>query len=405
MVGATVESNGSWLCRRLAEEGIAVLRRTIVGDDDEAIRAAVGDALERTGTVLCTGGLGPTQDDLTRPAVAALYGWPLVLDDDWLGILRERFRARGRDMPETNRVQAEVPRGGRLLPNAVGTAPGLVLDDGQRGLTILLPGVPHELQWLTETHVIGLLRERLGTTRAPILHHVIRTAGLPESEVAARLADMIDAIRPLTIAFLPVGIGIDLRLTSWGDASAAQTAATFGAAEQQIRARLGAHVYGTGADDLAALVGRLLVERGLRIAVAESCTGGLVAKRLTDAAGASAWLTAGVVAYANEAKEALLGVNHELLELHGAVSEPAVSALLDGILEKAGVRCAIAVTGVAGPGGGSAEKPVGTVWIGTVLDDRRTIRKYAIPGGRTEIRARAAQAALKQLFDKLNGYD
>ncbi len=398
VIGATVETNGTWLCERLAREGIIVRRRTIVGDDEEAIRSAVGDALARTGIVLCSGGLGPTQDDLTRPAVARLYGWPLHVDQAWLEQIRARFEARGRVMPDTNRVQAEVPRGGRLLENDVGTAPGLVLDDPDRGLTILLPGVPRELRWLTERHVLAILRDRTGVGRPPVVHHVVRTTGLPESEVAQRLARVAEELSPLTLAFLPVGIGIDLRLTSWGDPD---PRALFDAAERQIRACLGDAVYGTGDDDLAALVGRRLASCELTVAVAESCTGGLVAKRLSDAAGASAWLVAGIVAYANAAKEAFLDVPAAVLREHGAVSEVTAEAMLEGALVRTGAPCAIAVTGVAGPSGGSDEKPVGTVWIGTHAKDRRTVRRHQLPGTRAEVRARATQAALAQLLELL----
>ena len=402
VLGATAESNGTWLCQRLAQDGIVVVRRTIVGDDESAIRSAVADALARTGTVVCTGGLGPTQDDLTRPVVAALYGWPLEVNEAWLSVIRDRFRARGRDMPATNRVQAEVPRGAVLLENALGTAPGLALDDAHRGLTVLLPGVPHEMRWLTETHVIELLRKRVGASRAPVLHRVLRTTGLPESEVAGRLADIVERLPPLTLAFLPVGIGIDLRLTSWGEQDAGVAERAFDAAERLIRSRLGDFVYGTADEDLAAIVGRTLQDRGWTIAVAESCTGGLVAKRLSDTAGASAWLLAGVVAYANEAKERLLGVDSDLLRTRGAVSEQVVSAMLDGVIERTGAACAISVTGVAGPDGGTPEKPVGTVWIGARTTVGRLIRRHQLPGTRVEVRARATQAALAQLLELIN---
>lgn len=398
LLGETVDTNGTWLGQRLAEEGFAVVRRTVVGDDDGAIRAAVGQALERTGVVLVTGGLGPTQDDLTRPAVAALYGWPLEVDPRWLDVIRERFRTRGRTMPDTNRVQAEVPRGAELLANERGTAPGLLLDDPGRGLTVLLPGVPGELRWLFEQWVVHLLRSRIGGARQPIRSRTLRTTGLPESEVAERIADVVASVEPLTIAYLPVGVGIDLRITSWGDGSSQQIAAWMESAEQRIRERLGAYVFGTDRDDLAEVVGRRLAARDWTIAVAESCTGGLLMKRLTDAAGASQWAQAGIVSYSNEAKVDFLGVDPVLIATHGAVSEAVANAMLDGVRARTGADAALSVTGIAGPSGGTPEKPVGTVWIGASLGSARSVRRYLVPGTREEIRERSAQAALAAML-------
>jgi nicotinamide-nucleotide amidase len=405
LLGDTVDTNGTWLGQRLAAEGFVVVRRTVVGDHDAAIQSAVGDALARTGVVLVTGGLGPTQDDLTRPAIARLYGWPLEIDNRWLDVIRARFEARGRTMPEVNRVQAEVPRGAELLANERGTAPGLLLDDPERGLTILLPGVPGELRWLFEQWVIHLLRARVGGAREPVRSRTLRTTGLPESEVAERIADVVDSLHPLTIAFLPVGIGIDLRITSWGDGPADQIAYAMERAEQRIRERLGAYVYGADGDDLAEVVGRQLAARGQSIGVAESCTGGLLMKRLTDAGGASHWASAGIVSYSNEAKTELLGVDPVLIATHGAVSEAVAYAMLDGIHARTGADAALSITGIAGPAGGTPDKPVGTVWIGASLGSARTVHRHLFPGTRAEIRERSVQAALAVMLALLREAD
>jgi nicotinamide-nucleotide amidase len=405
LLGETTNTNGTWLGRRLAAEGFVVVRRTVVGDDDAAIREAVGDALARTGVVLVSGGLGPTQDDLTRPAVASLYGWPLEIDEPWLDVIRERFRTRGRTMPDVNRAQAQVPRGAELLFNERGTAPGLVLDDAGRGLTILLPGVPGELRWLFDRWVAGLLQSRVAGRREPVRSRVLRATGLAESDVAERLADIVRTVHPLTIAYLPVGIGIDLRITSWGEAGADDAHNAMATAEQRIRERLGPYVYGVEEEDLAEIVGTMLAAKGRTISVAESCTGGLLMKRLTDPAGASAWAEAGVVSYSNDAKAAFLDVDPVLIATHGAVSEAVAVAMLEGIRARTGADAGISITGVAGPSGGTPEKPVGTVWIGVMLGSGQKVRRHLLPGTRSEIRERAVQAALAAMLALLREAD
>lgn len=401
LLGDSIDTNGAWLGRRLSGMGITVARRTVVGDGEVAIREAVAAALERAGTVICSGGLGPTPDDRTRDAVARLYGRAFELDETWLETIRKRFLARGLDMPEVNRRQAQVPRGAVLLANPNGTAPGLAIEDGRLGLTVLLPGPPRELQALFDAEVAPLLAARMDPTRGPVLRRILRTTGLAESQVAERVADLEGTLAPLTLAFLPVGIGIDLRLTSWGKLSGDEAGRVLDVAQAALAERLGAAVYGEGDADLAAVVGRALAARGLTVATAESCTGGLVAKRLTDEAGASAWVMGGVVAYSNEAKHAALGVPDALIATHGAVSEPVVRAMVEGATARLGADCGLAVTGIAGPGGGTPGKPVGTVWIATSVPGRTETRLLRMAGSRAEIRARSAQAVLALLLEWL----
>lgn len=399
LLGDTIDTNGAWLGSTLSELGIRVVRRTVTGDSDDSIRSAVTDALSRTGAVVCCGGLGPTPDDRTRPIVASIYDWPLEVDESWVAVMRERFEARGFSMPESNRSQAEVPRGGILFPNEIGTAPGLGLADEQHGITVLLPGVPRELRWLTENHAAPWLTARLGQASRRIRRRILRTTGVAESALAERIAD-ID-LSPLSLAFLPTGTGIDLRLTSWGDADDTAVLAAFERGEKALRERLGPAVYGIDRDDLASVTGDELRKRGLTVSLAESCTGGLVAKRLTDAAGSSDFMVAGIVSYANEAKMELLGVPVDTLRAHGAVSEETATAMLEGVLERTGTDCALSITGIAGPGGGTEEKPVGTVWVGVAVRDRRRVRRLRLFGDRAEVRERAAQAALRMLLDML----
>jgi len=401
LIGDTIDTNGAWLGSTLAESGIRVARRTVVGDQDDAIRSAVSDALARTSAAVCCGGLGPTPDDRTRPVVAAIYGWPLELDESWMTAMHARFDALGRDMPEANRVQAEVPRGAVLFRNAIGTAPGLGLADDAHGITVLLPGVPREMRWLMENAVVGWLQDRLDHTDRPIRRLILRTTGMAESSLAERIAGVEAEIAPLTLAYLPMGSGIDLRITSWGDVDEADVTTRFERAERLLRDRLGDVVYSTGWTDLADVVGHALRQRGLTISLAESCTGGLLAKRLTDSPGSSDFMVAGVVSYANAAKTSLLDVPTATIEQYGAVSRETVAAMLEGILHRTGTRCGISVTGVAGPGGGTDEKPVGTVWVAAAAGDGRRVRRLNLPGNRAEVRERATQAALKILLDML----
>lgn len=402
LLGDTVDTNGAWLGQRLSELGAVVAHRSVVGDDEAAIREALASALRRAPIVICCGGLGPTPDDRTRDAVSALYGRPSEIDASWLEVIRERFRRRGIDMPDVNRRQAMKPAGAVLFPNANGTAPGLAIDDDALGLTILLPGPPREMRPLFDQQVAPYLDSRLMPGRRPVVRRVLRTTGLAESEVAERVSDLIPSFAPLSIAFLPVGIGIDLRITSRGELAAEDAEAAIGRAIRALRERLGDAVYAEGDTDLAAVLGHALGRARLTVATAESCTGGLVAKRLTDVPGASGWLKAGIVTYSDEAKRDLLGVPPHLLTGHGAVSEPVVRAMAEGVRRATGADCSMAITGVAGPGGGTPAKPVGTVWIAASVRGRTDSRLVRFVGSRSDIRNRSAQAAMSLLLRLLS---
>lgn len=401
LLGETVDTNAAWIARRLASEGIRVARKSTVGDDDADIRDALAAALRRTGTVVCTGGLGPTRDDLTRDAVARHYGRAQHVDDGWLNVLHERYARRGIPMPEINRVQALVPDGATLLHNATGTAPGIAIADAERGLTILLPGVPSEMRGMMEEHVVPLLRAHL-RVRGRVQSRMIRTAGISEAALAERIDDIAADLAPLTLAFLPQTASVDLRVTCWGDVADADV--QLDAAMHRLRERLGTLAYADDDTDLALHVGRMLRAAGLTLALAESCTGGLVSKRLTDFAGSSEYVHASFVTYHNDAKRDLLGVRPETITLHGAVSEQCAREMAEGARTAARADVAVAITGIAGPGGGSDEKPVGTVWYAVSLDaelarrlgrtDSVSTQRLVHPGDRTDIRERAAQTAL-----------
>jgi nicotinamide-nucleotide amidase len=390
LLGFTVDTNSAEIARSLADNGVQVVRRVSVADQPDAIRAAVAEALQRTGAVLTTGGLGPTRDDVSKRVVAELYQAPLEFDESVWANLLERFARLQRQPAQSNRSQAEVPRGALVLRNRWGTAPGLWLE-GLPGLTIMLPGVPQEMRKLLQHEVVPRLQRR--ASGAIIRSRLLRTSGIPESTLAERLGDVEEKIAPVTLAYLPGYEGVDLRLTAW-NLQPDEADRKLGSAVELIRGRAGDSVYGDGDTDLAALVLERARAAGVRLAVAESCTGGLLGGRLTEVPGSSDVFVGGVIAYDNAVKVKALGVPPALLDEHGAVSEPVARAMALGAAERFGVDATLAVTGIAGPGGGTEEKPVGTVWIACSLRGAVHAKRSTFPGSRHEIRARAVQAAL-----------
>jgi nicotinamide-nucleotide amidase len=399
LLGMTVDTNGAEIARSLSALGVRVLRRTSVADRPDDIRAAVSEALARTGSVLTTGGLGPTRDDITKKIVAELYQAPLEFDESIWAQLLERFARLERKPAESNRSQAEVPRGAVVLRNRWGTAPGLWLE-GAPGLVIMLPGVPLEMRNLLQHEVLPRLAPRGGGS--VIRSHTVRTTGIPESALAERLGNVERDIAPLTLAYLPGLEGVDLRLSAW-NLSPEQAHERLRKAADLLRTRAGSNVYGEGEEDLAALVLDRARAAGLRLAVAESCTGGLVGTRLTEVPGSSDVFVGGVIAYDNRIKREQLEVPESLLVEHGAVSEQAARLMAEGAARRFKVAASVAVTGIAGPGGGTPGKPVGTVWLACTLHGATIARRGLFPGSRHEIRARSAQAALHLLLRQIDG--
>jgi nicotinamide-nucleotide amidase len=397
LLGYTLDTNSAEIARALSSVGVRIVRRTAVADRPDEIRQVVAEALSRTGVVLTTGGLGPTRDDITKKVVADLFGVGLHFDPTVWEHLVERFRRFGRAPAASNRSQAEVPDGAIVLRNQWGTAPGLWLA-GEPGLAIMLPGVPLEMRNLLEHEVVPRLATR--NDDAVIRSLVVRTTGIPESSLAERMGEIETEIAPLTLAYLPGIEGVDLRLSAWG-LPAEEAERRLRAAADILVSRAGDHVYGEGETDLAAVVLDLMRRRALTLATAESCTGGLVGGRITDVPGSSDVYVGGVVTYSNQLKTALLGVDPALIEVHGAVSEPVVRAMAAGALSRLAADVSIGVTGIAGPGGGSEEKPVGTVWLAVATADGVESRRTVFGGSRAEIRARAAQAALYLLSRRI----
>jgi len=393
LLGQILDTNAAELGRALAAAGVEVVRHSSVADRPDAIRAAVTDALARTGFVITTGGLGPTRDDMTKREVAAVFGKPLKMDATVLRSLEDRFRRLGRPMPAVNRTQAEVPEGATVLPNPRGTAPGLWVE-AQGRVVVMLPGVPSEMRGLLAEEVLPRLAAR--GSGLVVRSRSVRTTGIAESALAERVGAIEDEIAPLTLAYLPSTDGVELRVTAWS-LREDEADRRLAAAAAQLRERAGEHAYGEAGTDLAAVVLEQLRARKARLVVAESCTGGLLGARITAVPGASTVFIGGVVAYDNVVKSGTLDVPPELLDRYGAVSEEVVSAMAEGVQRQFAVAAALAITGIAGPGGGTPEKPVGTVWLAARFGAETRALKRMFPGDRGEIRARSAQAALDLL--------
>ena len=397
LLGFTVDTNSAFAGKELAAIGVKVVRRTAVADTPEAIRGAVAEALTRTGAVLTTGGLGPTRDDISKVEVARLFEAPLEFRPEiWDGII-ERFRRFGRVPSDNNRIQAEMPRGAVELKNRWGSAPGIWLE-GARGLVIMLPGVPREMRNLLTHEVLPRLAARGGTT--VVRSRTVRTTAIGESVLAERMGEIEREIAPLTLAYLPDLGAVDLRVTAW-DLPAEDADRRLAAAIALLQARAGDHAFGEGNTDLAEVLLAEARGKGATIATAESCTGGLVAGRLTAIPGSSDVVIGGIVAYSDRVKLQDLAVPAAVLEREGAVSEPSARAMAEGAARALGASLTVAVTGIAGPGGGSEEKPVGTVWFATHYRGVTKSVKQLQFGERDEIRARAAQVALYLMWRRL----
>lgn len=397
LLGFTIDTNGAHLARALAELGVAVARRTSVGDSETEIATVVGEALSRTGAVITTGGLGPTTDDVSRDAIAKLFGREMVVDSAHLAWMQERWRLRfGKEMPSSNRRQAMLPRGARKLENKHGSAPGVYIEDDRGRWVAMLPGVPRELQGMTTDALIPLLREK-GTGSAFIKSRTLRTTGIPESQLQDQLRDVTLSMAKgleLSLAYLPGVDGVDLRLTARGK-DAELAARELERSVNAIRAVVKDSLYTMTDRDMAEVFVDECRSKHIKVAVAESCTGGMLGARITKVPGSSDIFLGGVIAYANAVKVQELGVSQSDLDAHGAVSEPVVRAMASGVRKKFGADLAMAITGVAGPGGGTPEKPVGTVWICVATPYGVEPRKITSWGNREEVRYRASQAAME----------
>lgn len=397
LLGQIINTHAQCLGQELAGLGIEVVRHTTVGDDWERLTRAIREALDRVDLVITTGGLGPTTDDLTMGAVADVLELPLVMDESVLAWIREIFARRGKPVPENVVRQAYFPEGATILPNATGTAPGCIVEKTGK-IVVALPGPPRELTPMLEDHVVPFLSKRV--VRDSVFgFRVLRVTGIAEYDVQERLQDLGGQGNP-GIGYIAKPGEVHIRITAKGK-GAAETERLIAGVMSQVEMRLRDYIFAVDDEDIEAVVGKLLGTAGYTIALAESCTGGLVASRLTDVPGSSEYFKGGVVAYANDVKEKVLGVPAAVLEQNGAVSPETAVAMAEGIRKVIGADIGVGITGIAGPTGATLEKPVGLVYIAVATPAGTESKRFNFPGGRFAVRLGAANASFKMVRDFL----
>jgi nicotinamide-nucleotide amidase len=392
MLGFTVNSHLTYIACQLAGIGLRLDRQITVADDRVEMRAAIEEALSRSDVLIITGGLGPTSDDFTRDVVAGLLGRNLVRDDSVAAHIAERIRKRRIRLPDSIYVQAQVPSGAQVLPNRQGTAPGLALDhDGK--LVLLLPGPPRELKPMFEEYVLPVLEKHFGG-HTRFVCRTFKVVGLAESIVEEKVAPPLADLEDVELGYSAKMGEVEVRIISHLKTTADE-------AERRIRAALGDNVYGAGADRLEEVVVKMLTAAHKTIAVAESCTGGMLANRITNVSGSSEVFVNGCVTYSNESKIRLLGVREETLKAHGAVSKEVAREMAEGIRTRGGTDFGISTTGIAGPTGGTREKPVGLVYIGFATAERSEVQRHVLTFDRETFKFFVSQYALDSVRRKL----
>lgn len=398
LLGQIVNTDAQFLSRRLSAMGITVYRHVTVGDNPGRVQEAIRQALTRSDLVITTGGLGPTEDDLTKEMVAEVFGLPMELHRDSLDKISGFFRSIGREMTENNKKQAYFPAGAHIMPNRKGTAPGCIVEkDGKR--VAVLPGPPFELIDMYEQQLEPYL---LSLSDKVIFSKFLRTVGIGESSLETQLKDLFHWESPTLALYCSPG-EVQARLTVMCDRGE-DPEPLIKPLEDEIRARLGDHVYGEGVDNsMAGVVVELLKSASKTVAAAESCTGGMLSSQLIDISGASDVLNESHVTYANATKERILGVSHETLERFGAVSEECAREMAEGVRRISGADYGLSTTGIAGPGGGTPEKPVGTVYVGLAWEGGSEVIRLNLRGDRTRVRSMTCLQALNLLRLRLTG--
>ncbi|MEW6335154.1 MAG: CinA family nicotinamide mononucleotide deamidase-related protein [Thermodesulfobacteriota bacterium] len=399
--GRISDTNSALIARAMQEQGWAVAAMLSVGDDDAVIRDALEFLLERAEAVIATGGLGPTADDITTAAFARAFGLSLYTDEGVLAHVRELFARRRLAWTENNAKQAVFPQGAQIIANPTGTAAGFALRRAGK-IVAVIPGVPAEARRMLPDGVIPLIREAFSEAALHVETLTFKLFGIPEAAVDAALADADLPGLGLGVGFYPNFPENHLVLTA-RTATAGEAGARLRAARAVVEARLGPHIFAHGQETLEGLVARMLTEKGLSLAVAESCTGGLITDRLTDVPGSSVFLERGVVTYSNAAKTGLLGVPEAVIAAHGAVSEETARLMAEGVRRLAGTDLGLAVTGIAGPAGGTEAKPVGTIHVALADGARTLCRRHALRWDRRRNKIAAAHTALLMLLHHLSG--
>ena len=399
LIGQVIDTNSKWMATELNKQGWEVTRITTISDGADDIKEAISSAFSRVDTILMTGGLGPTSDDVTKPVLCDYFGGKMIFDETVYEHNLRYFAGRGLQMNESTRRQAEVPDVCTVIPNPVGTAPVMWFEQGNKVL-VAMPGVPHEMRVAMKGDVLERLRRHYGD-RDAILHRTLMVFRNTESGLSERLT-AFEAELPhfIKLAYLPIPGVVRLRLTARGD-DAAMLSKILDEMVRKLHNILGHDIFCDEDTTLAGALGKMLLSRGYSLATAESCTGGNIAKEITSISGCSAYYNGSVVAYSNDVKERVLGVPHTVLCEYGAVSKPVVEAMAVGVKTLSSSQCAIATSGIAGPDGGTAEKPVGTVWIAVCCGEKVVSECVHLAGSRTYIIERATQRAFIMLIDML----
>ena len=391
------DTNSLWLTAKLNEIGIEVKLKTVVGDDEERLEETIRDAIGRSDIVITTGGLGPTEDDITRKISAKALDRKLVFKEELLEDLRVRFRAYGYEMPEKNRSQAYLIEDASVLPNPNGSAVGMLAEMDRKYL-VVLPGPPREMRPMFRDYILPRLEDSAG--EISVKRKTLKVSGMGESALDELIAPIYKAYENPQTAILFNKTAIDIQLTARGR-SEKEADAFNEVLSAKIAEKLGKAVFSKNGEKMEEVVGSLLSERDETVSLAESCTGGLIGQRLTNVSGSSSYFIEGAITYSNEAKIRTLGVPRDLIKTHGAVSAEVAEAMAEGMRKKAGTDYSISVTGVAGPTGGTKEKPVGTVFIGYSSEFETKSLRLKLPGDRNLVRWRSSQAALDYLRRKL----
>lgn len=391
LIGQVINTNQAYIAEKLNEIGVDVARMTTVGDGTPAILGAFAEAWQRYNVVIVTGGLGPTHDDITKKAVCEFFNTDLVTNEEVRQRIQSLLQRRNIGWTAAHEEQTRVPRKAKLVPNPVGTAAGMLFEENGKYF-IVLPGVPYEMKEMVDRSMIPFLSSKV--TGSVIRHLTLRTSGIAESMLAKQLGDIDKLLQGAKLAFLPSATGVRLRITVLGH-DLLSVDHKVSEVEQRVRAKVQKYIYGTGEEELEEALGRILTERRLTIAVAESCTGGLVADKITNVSGSSKYFERGVITYSNQSKIELLGVPEEMIKAHGAVSKEVAEEMAAGIRRVARTDIGLSTTGIAGPTGGTPEKPVGLVWIGYADKDTTLALKFHFGDNRARTKERAAQAALE----------
>jgi nicotinamide-nucleotide amidase len=394
LLGDIINTNASYLSRELAGLGIELYFQSSVGDNPERLAFLLRQAIERSDIVITTGGLGPTVDDITLETIARVFPRRLILDNQILHQIKHHFQARHLKMPPINKRQALIPEGAIVLENRVGTAPGIILEQDKK-ILIALPGPPLELKPIFEESVIPFLKKKY-TLKEIIFSRTLKLTGLAESEIAPRVADLLRLKPPTTVGIYAHPAQVDLKITA-KETGRTLALRKISGIEKIIRRRLGKYIFGKDGETLEEVLGKLLLQKKKTLAIAESCSGGLISNRITNVSGSSRYFLSSVIAYSNKAKINFLKVPSEVLRKFGAVSKETAKAMARNIRDIACSDIGIGVTGIAGPTGGSTKKPVGLVYIALSTKDKIEVKEFRFSGDRVAIKFKTSQAALEMV--------